>query len=244
VKVSTSRGRLLLGERGREYPGQSEPAPSLTQPIDDLLGLAPGDVVDVESGYFWHLLRYGPFWGGGVGTDPLWEKERSRWRKWAVQFSPRLLKAARRAQDGRLSALLAPELERVRYTPGRGSDEVPDGDLPALATWCLVEVLRREPITVEKCRRCKRPWLVQPGQVYCQRPAPGHVRDCRTLAKEEAFLSSEEVRGYRREYKRLHELKRRGTITMAQLNAWRQGNTPSDWKPYKQWLETKEGGKS
>jgi len=44
------------------------------------------------------------------------------------------------------------------------------------------------------------------------------------------------VQGYRREYKRLHELKRRGTISIDELNAWRQQNGPGtegkEWRRY------------
>jgi hypothetical protein len=115
---------------------------------------------------------------------------------------------------------------------------VPDADLPALAAWCLAEALRRQPIRVAECANCGRPWIVQGRQKYCQRPADRwHIRTCREVAKEAAFLSNPDVLNYRREYKRLHELKRRGTITTAQLNAWRQGNTPSEWRPYAEWLK-------
>jgi hypothetical protein len=251
VKVSTSKGRLLLSPSGRSYWNSLVQAPPLTQPVDDMLGLDAEDLRDFGS-CFDQLSKYGPFWGAPDLDD---EEEVAAWvegaegqnrrllargRKWANEARPRFLKAARRAQQGYVAALLADDLGRVRYRPGRSPDEVHDGDLPALAAWSLVEALRRQPITLGKCRNCRRPWIVQPGQEFCQRTAPGHVRDCRTLAKEAAFLGRPEVQGYRREYKRLHELKRRGTISAQELNEWRQQNSPKKWRRYDDWKERRK----
>lgn len=251
VKVSTSRGRLLLGENSH---GWSTPQTvALTEPVDDLLGL---DIGDVESWSTWwmHLLRYGSFWGSRRLQDvPRSEfaslidgefRERDEaigdsLREWAAKTTPHFLEAVRVAEDARVPSVLAPELQRVRYR--RGYVEVPEGDLPALATRALLEAVRSRPVVVRDCPLCRRPWITTRGQEYCLRPAPGYTRACREIAKEARFLANPDVRDYRREYKRLHELKRRGTISMAELNAWRQGNEPSAWAPYTQWLETKKG---
>lgn len=254
--MSTSRGRLLLGERGLDYWTEDGPGktPSLTQPLDDILGLAAQELQDDDDDgpllidytpYGNHLMNYGRFWPipWEQGTKPSLEDavkagaaHRAAWREFEKRDKPRFLKALPRAADGRFPSALALDLERVRYTPDGA--EVPDGDLPALAAWSLAEALRRQRVVLATCPKCNRPWVAQDGQEYCERPAPGHSRNCREVAKEERFLSSPDVRAYRREYKRLHELSRRGTLSTADLNAWRQANTPSKWAPYTTWLES------
>lgn len=244
MDVSTSRGKLLLGPTGREYDADKPAtAPPLTQPLDDLLGVRLEDIAaDGPSPYSDHLLRYRRFWpspGPAHDADELvaWHDAwRDQWREWMVEAAPRFLLAAQAAESGRISALIAPDIERVTFKSGVSPDSVPDGDFPALAAWCLLEALRQHPMSLAACNGCQRPWLKTTGHDYCLRPRPGHTRTCREIAKEAAFLSSDETKGYRREYKRLHERKRRGAISTAQLNAWRQMNGPAAWKPYEDWV--------
>ncbi len=237
------RGGLVLGEGGKVLP--------LTAPVNDLLGLR-GDWL-----YAVHLhSTYSPFWPDEWITLPLeidttdlddhdlaneadvaqiervaQEARELRRRKLPRQF----LLACRRAEEGHLSAKLAPFLERVRRRPGDAPDEVPDGDLATLAAWALDQALRMRPLQVRECPLCKVPWLASPEQLspYCERPYPGRHMSCRELKKDEHFRESQ--RDWRREYKRLHERRKRGTLSEADWNAWRAENSPEAWIAFEEW---------
>jgi Zn-finger nucleic acid-binding protein len=147
------------------------------------------------------------------------------------------LAAAEDAAKGRLSSRIATYLERLRFDSDGGVSNVPD--FTALAAWSLLEALRRQPLQLRTCPNCKGKWLAPPSEVsrYCQRRAPGQVsRDCRTLDYEKR-LAGTAYHAYRKEYKRVAELQRRGTIDLAERNLWREHNTPASWLPYDQWKE-------
>jgi hypothetical protein len=196
----------------------------LTAPVNDLLGLLRGD----ETYLAWVLVRYSAF------GKPLGEGSRPEGRQ-------AFLKAAKAATTGHVSRDIATQTERVRFAPD-GTADVPD--FTALAAWSLLEAVRRQPLKLRTCAQCKRQWLARPDEsLYCQRVAPGQVRmDCRTFAKERRLAGDNAYRRYRREYKRLSEAQRRGSIEIRELVNWREQNGPADWLPFDEWkaLQTKE----
>lgn len=147
-------------------------------------------------------------------------------------------KAIAAAAEGRISAGLVEPLQRVTYRPG-GPCDVPDGDLPALAAWALVEAIRLAPLRVEVCPLCNRPWVTAADQTnpYCSRPAPdvtnGSTTTCRERSKNTRFRSTRE--GWRRAYNAASERRRRGTITEDDWKAWRAANKPDSFLPYDEW---------
>ena len=132
---------------------------------------------------------------------------------------------------------LAPYLGRVRYGRGAEADEVQNGDLPALAAWALVEMIRRDGVSVRRCRNCKQPFLTGPDDkaILCERPAPGRARSCRALDRDVRF--QQENADYRREYKRAWRAKSRGQLSKLEWEAWRRDNKPDDYTPYDEWLK-------
>jgi Zn-finger nucleic acid-binding protein len=196
----------------------------LTAPINDLLGqLRPS-----QDGYLSYLVeRYSSFSHDfyGLGAD-----------------RTAFLEAAKSSAKGKLSAAVAPHLERVRFTPD-GRVDVPD--FSALAAWSLLESVRRQSLKLIRCPNCKGQWLGAPeGSRYCQRVAPGQgSKDCRTLAYEKRVAGDKEYGRYRREYKRLTELQRRGTGTLdvVELMNWRHENSPANWLPLDEWRAKRVG---
>jgi hypothetical protein len=56
---------------------------------------------------------------------------------------------------------------------------------------------------------------------------------CRALKKDEHFRESQ--RDWRREYKRLHERRKRGTLSAADWASWRAENSHEAWFPFEEW---------
>jgi hypothetical protein len=242
MDVGLFRQGLVLAD-GRTLP--------LTAPVNDLIGLR------VEWPYAVHLhSSYRPFWPtewisvpAELDTTGLDDHELAieamaaqieriqteaselRRRKLPAKF----LAACHQAEQGHLSASLAPFLERVVHRPGEAPDEVPEGDLPTLAAWALHQALRLRPLEVRECQLCKVPWLASPEQPspYCERPYPGRSMSCRELKKDEHFRESQ--RDWRREYKRLYERRKRGTLSEADWQAWRAENNPAAWYAFDEW---------
>jgi hypothetical protein len=243
VNVTLWRGGLVLGDSGKPLP--------LTAPINDLLGLRD------EWHYAVHLeSNYGSFWPdewidlpAGFDSSGLTDHElgtqaaaaqidRIRDEIQALRrrkIPDRFLAACQQAEQGHLSARLAGFLERIVHRAGVEPDEVPEADLPTLATWALDQALRQRPLELRECPLCKRPWIASPEQPspYCDRPYPGRSMSCRGLKKDEHFRESQ--RDWRREYKRLYERRKRGTLSEADWRAWRAENDADAWFPFDEW---------
>jgi hypothetical protein len=149
-------------------------------------------------------------------------------------------KAATAAEKGRIDPAVAPYLERLRFAAD-GTVDVPD--FAALVAWSLLEGVQRQELRYRKCRWCGRPWLApaeEPSR-YCQRWAPEHDKDCRTLAYERRLAGDKPYRDYRREYKRTTAMHLRGAIESLELDRWRDENSPTDWTPFEQWKEESDG---
>jgi hypothetical protein len=243
MKVMLFRQGLVLEGAGKTVP--------LTAAVNDVLGLRD------EWPYAVHLRsRYGSFWPDEwidlpeeFDTSGLDEHElaseavvaqiqriQSEARELRRQKLPdRFLAACRQATEGHLSVSLAPLLERVLYRPGAEADEIPNGDLATLAAWSLDQTLRLFPIEIRECQLCHLPWLSPPQQAShnCERPYPGRAMSCRALKKDEHFRESQ--RDWRREYKRLYERRKRGTLSEADWDAWRAENSHDAWYPFDEW---------
>jgi Family of unknown function (DUF6076) len=245
MKVGLWRQGLLLGEGEKVLP--------LTAPVNDLVGLRS------DWPYAVHLhSSYGSFWPDEWihlpdGFDPTGldehelataalaeqiatiEHRASELRR--SKLPARFLDACRKAEQGYLAASLGPYLERVLRRPGEAPDEVPEGDLPALGAWALDQMLRLRQVEVRDCPLCGVPWLASPEQPspYCERPYPGRHMSCRGLKKDEHFRESQ--RDWRREYKRLHERRKRGTLSETDWNGWRAENSPNAWTAFEEWLK-------
>jgi hypothetical protein len=225
-----------------------EPLPT---PINDLIALRPEGtyIAYLETSYKWPQAwndeiadRY-PSQEAleanyGVALLELIGEQAGRWRR--RRLPDLFLAAAERATQGHLSARVAAHLERVHYRPEPEPDEVPDGDVPALAAWALNEALRLRPLKLFTCPLCQSPWLGTPEQdnPYCLRPAPRVHTPCRTLERNRRFR--EERGDWRREYKRLHERRRRGTLSEQDWEAWTRENAPSHWAPFETWRKTRK----
>jgi hypothetical protein len=210
--------QLVLSEKGKERSRLP-----LTAPVNDLLGQLRPDPLSAV----YLAERYPEF----VPT--------SQPRAVLLAFET----AARDAVKGRVSAAVAPHLERLRLAPDGTVRDVPD--FAALAAWSLLESVRRQPLKLFTCPTCKGKWLGLPdGSKYCQRLAPGQVsKDCRTLDYERRLAGDSAYRGYRREYKRLSEAQRRGSLDMLELVRWRDQNGPANWLPFDQWkVQQQKGG--
>lgn len=194
----------------------------LTAPINDLLGQLRKD----NDPYLAYLFdRYRVF--AGRGSRDIWLEPSE-----AQTF----LSAAVQAAKGTLSPGISSHIGRLRFSPD-GRVDVPDFE--ALAAWSLLESVRRQPLKVYTCLTCRAKWIGAPGgSRYCQRVAPGQVRkDCRTMAYEKRLAGDTGYRRYRREYKKLAEKQRRGTLDVVDLMHWRDQNSPADWLPFDEWKE-------
>lgn len=191
----------------------------LLAPVNDLLGenplAGPGNLAYLHR-------RYGTAFSG-LGA--------------ATLQAPLFRSAAKRAVRGHLDETLAPHIGRLQFAADGTLSDVPD--LLALGAWALLEAVRRQPLKLYTCPRCKRPWLGAPDEKsrYCQRPAPGNTKDCRTLDYERRVAGDASYRNYRREYKRVTEMQRRGAIDLYELYRWREHNTPAAWTPFGTWKE-------
>jgi hypothetical protein len=194
----------------------------LAAPVNDLIGqLRP----TTEVGYLsWLVEKYKPLAGSG-----------GLWSESAQAF----LDAAGGAVKGKLSAGIAPHIERLRFADD-GSVAV--RDFEALAAWSLLESIRRQPLKLFTCPNCKGKWLGTPGgSRYCQRVAPGLSKDCRTVAYEKRVAGDKEYGRYRREYKKLTERMRRDDSAVTDVMHWRAENTPASWLPFDEWRARRAG---
>jgi hypothetical protein len=66
-------------------------------------------------------------------------------------------------------------------------------------------------------------------------------KDCRTLDYEKRLAGDVAYRAYRREYKRLTEAQRRGSLDIVELMRWREQNSPAKWLPFDEWKEEQHG---
>lgn len=237
MQVALSRGALVL-----EPNSEHNSVLPLPMPVNDLIGLR------AESGYATHLFeQYHRFWpeswwpnhpDSGTRFDGAAERVEREAAVWSKQDLPtHFLAAARLAESGHFSARLAPFYERVKRRPAEEPDEVEDGDLAALAAWTLGEALRLRPVSLRECPLCRVPWLASAMEAspYCLRPYPGRQTSCRALKKDEHFRENQGA--WRREYKRLYEQKKRGTLAERDWDAWRAGNSPDAWFPFPVWKE-------
>jgi hypothetical protein len=208
----------------RSRNGEEKLRVPLVAPVNDLLGqLRPGGLP---------ALYLSDRYSGTVG---LVHQPRG------VQHA--FLAAARHATKGRIAAEVAAHLERLRFAPDGGVADVPD--FAALAAWSLLEAVRRQPLKLFTCPTCKGKWLGAPDEAskYCQRVAPGQpTKDCRTLAYERRVAGDVSYGAYRREYKRITEAQRRGSLDLVEMYRWREGNGPASWVPFDEWKTTQEGG--
>ena len=213
-------------------------------PVNDLLGLSrperrvmrrqaesgragrPGEA-DLTS---WVRQRY----RSAFGPRPFVEEARS------TDVQEAFLEAAAAAAKGQVAASIGGYLERVRFAPGGGVVDVPD--FVSLAAWVLLEGVRSQQLKLQSCPICRGKWLGSPdGSRYCQRRAPGQLRDCRQLAADKRLGGDAAYRGYRSEYRRVSEAFRRGSIDMSELVRWRDDNGPSAWTPFELWRHRHAG---
>lgn len=241
IRMDVGISRSLLALR----PGAGQSVMSPTKPANDLIGLRD------DEGYLVHLAMtdYFSFWPWGADAqtrredfdEALFAGLEGEIAVWTKGRLPSLfLRGARQAaEEGHFSAKLAPHYERATLRAEQ-ADEVPDGDLPALAAWGLQEALHLRPLEVRECPLCKVPWLADADQPssYCTRPYPGKQMTCRALKKDEDFR---ENRGdWRREYKRVYERVKRGTLSEEVWERWRADNSPDAWHPLETWLKKNE----
>ncbi len=163
--------------------------------------------------------------------------------------------AAREARLGRLSQPVARHLSRVVWVPlsampaarssGAGSS-IREGDFPGLAAWCLLQAIQRRTVAVRTCALCKRLWIGSDTSPYCLRPAPESLRSCRAIVAERKYLAkkSPEYHGFRREYMRLYQRHRRGTISDEDWTGWKAANTPGGWVHFSAWKQRRGSAES
>jgi len=234
MDINVARHALVLHQPG------GESVRPLLSPINDLIALRP------ETTYDLYLYdQYWTFWpadwfeqlDGDVNVEKLVNHisdQAARWRR--RRYHKLFLAAAQDATERKLSASLAPHLEKIRWLPGNQDDNVPDGDLPALAVYTLIRALELRPLDLVECPRCRIPWLTTTDadrNPFCLRPSLGQLTTCRQLHKEEQFRTRHG--DWRREYKRLHERLRRGSLSETELMAWRAENTLESWQPFELW---------
>lgn len=265
MNVDLSRGALRLNA-----DTESEKTVPLTSPINDLIGLRAdaeyaAHVAETYKGFWpdeWQQwFQYAPppaqpFTIDAALDDGMdWLDILEHWRETLERnllvtfgnwqhMSELFLDAAELAETGSYSAKLADSFELIKRQPGDTPDEIPDGDLPALAAWALDQALRLWPLKLVSCPGCHIPWLTAADQEnpYCLRPAPYHSTSCRALARERQYRA--DTSPWRREYKRLHERARRGTLSEHDLTAWKTDNAAGvkgiDWQPYDEWQQARE----
>jgi hypothetical protein len=210
--------QLVLSERGEEKLRLP-----LLAPANDMLGW------ENPAGYAAYLFqRYGQlsFPRGSLGSS----------QGEAADFYG----AAKAATKGHVAKSIAEHLERLRFSADGALTDVPD--FAALAAWSVLEAVRRQQLRLRTCPTCKRKWLSAADERsrYCQRWAPGQMKDCRTLAHERKLAGSGYA-SYRREYNRITEAHRRGSLSTKDLFAWRDDNDATNWTPYEQWKENHNG---
>lgn len=215
------QGEVLYGQLVlRNAKGDEKLRLPLTAPLNDLVGqLRP------EGGESFTLYLYRRYTSNGVRVGAA--------NQVAVQkdFADAILSA----EKGQLAEKIAPYLATLRFAPDGTVTDVPD--LPALAAWSLLESIRRRPLKLRTCPTCKGKWLGSADDSrYCQRVAPGQLsKDCRTLDYERRIAGDDAYQAYRREYKRLTEQERRGSLATRDLYRWREANNPIAWTPFDEW---------
>src|SRR5262245_15041504 len=191
----------------------------LTAPADDLLGLRDDPLYDAYL-----FEQYGSkipevIDQANVGCEQ--------------GLPERFLHSAAQAAKGQLDEQLVPYLLTIRRRPYPQYDKLTD-DLPTLAAWVLDLLPRFRAFEIKLCTRCGFPRLVFEGEAdFCRRPAPGHTTRCANLERERRFR--EDRRAWRREYQRLHDRLRRGSLSEHDWQAWRAGNTVENWARYEEW---------
>lgn len=213
--------QVVLSDRGEEKLRLP-----LLAPFNDVLGWQRED--ETYTSYL--LGRYGSlgFAKGSIGES--------------YKLESSFVVAARAAAKGRFAAELGDDLERVRFGAEGAVEDV--ADLAALGAWTLLEAVRRQPLKLWTCPICKKKWLGTHDETspHCQRRAPGHAaKDCRTLAYERRVAGDENYGAYRREYKRVTEMERRGAIDPVDLYRWREANSAIDWTSFETWKERDDG---
>jgi hypothetical protein len=205
--------QLVLTEKGEEKLRLP-----LTAPVNDMLGWL-ATPTSLRNYVTYMGARY-----GGLGLGRL-----------RMEHAAGFLDAAKAATKGHLSADIAEHVGRLRFAPDGTVAAVPD--FPALAAWSLMEAVRRQELRLLTCPTCKRKWLASSSEKsrYCQRWAPGQTRDCRTLEYERHVAGDAAYSAYRREYKRLAEAERRGSVEGYAVRQWRAQNSATDWQPFEEW---------
>jgi Family of unknown function (DUF6076) len=226
VQVLIARGQIQIlsgdSSSGRQALLRQMAATQvpLTAPVDDLLGLR------YENEYRKYLrAQYG---AKLIDSD-------DQLADWQQTSLPELfLDAAHKASQGVLAEELIPYLLKIRRRPLPLGDELPD-DLPTLAAWLLDLLPRLKSFDVKPCALCHLPRLALVGEQsdYCRRPSPGHSTTCSNLERERRFR--DERRLWRREYQRLHDRLRRGSLSETEWQAWKNDNSPQSWRPYEPW---------
>lgn len=198
-----------------------------TAPIDDLLGLARR---------------------GSEGKAYLEILERRYGRRAVEQLEalgpPTVLRAVEVAAGAAvnkriaLPPLLARKLAEVEISLGDVPSVLPDDDLVALVAFTLlVTAIDGRDFSLVTCPKCGAPWVGPVDEPdYCLRPAPGGLaRSCRVVHNEERLLDRDTYAAYRREYKRITEALRRGSISREDAVAWRDENAEDFWLPFEEW---------
>jgi hypothetical protein len=176
AQAEVTYGIIRLGD-----PSGVEANIRLEQPVNELLALRdkPGNAGDRIKA----LLAYGVF--GLLGSSDR-ERAYNRIRRWRKERIPEaVLRAAKKASEGRLDPWLAPHLARVRFSQGSGADEIPD--LLALVAWSIHRAALSDRYRVARCEWCGLPWFTAGRGRYCERDAPGSVQTCLQLGKMRDF---------------------------------------------------------
>jgi len=218
MKVTLRRGCIQL----RAWAGPTVQVP-LVAPVNDLLALSS------ERIYVQHLASsYPGFW-------PRLQEAETSVREWLAAGVPCLFaEATEAASRGSLSPSIISYTAAVVRRAAPDSDEV--NDLPALGAWALERLLERRAVVVRPCSSCGRPWIPPTRYPHnlCHRPRPGFRLSCFEVNRQSRWASRN--RDWRREYKKLHERVRAGTLPAETFKAWRAANTPSSWHPLEDWI--------
>jgi hypothetical protein len=196
-----AQATIRYGQLHLAGPDVSAQIEKLGQVVDDLLGLLddPSRSAQREE----ELLGWGLFGlfgprkrdaqeGQPVSLERVARAGRNQIRRMVRESVPQsVLKAARKASEGRIDPWLTPHLARVTFSQGDGPDEVPD--LLALVAWTLLQAAMGDHYRVRKCEWCDLPWFTSGQGRYCDRIAPGSdvgsTQTCRRVASLHNFRS-------------------------------------------------------
>lgn len=238
--LSSDRGALVVTH------DHGEAHVALTQPVDDALavdwtirkGLGGEEVEDEGERVRVRALSvainvlaggYLPFRPASVDVAP----------RRVIAFAEQLIRdhhryrpAIREAQRGSLPFALEEALRSLKWESATSAVAPDHKSFDAVLAFTLVQLtFLGEEIRVRPCPSCKRPWLGSRGEAdLCNRPMPRKRRTCREIAAAKKF---ERTHGdYRREYRRVWTLMRRGRITEMDWILWKTENGPDDWEPF------------